>query len=161
MRISGALVIAMALFLAATLFWKRPGLYREARFHPNLERYGPLAAPVAGAAFGFGWQPCLGPILASVSAAAASTGSSGQGAGLLAVYSLGLGIPFLVVGLALGRLSGLLGFVRRHSRLITMVSVAVMGCFGVLLFTDRLTSVTSGLETLMRWIGLGRLITVG
>jgi cytochrome c-type biogenesis protein len=161
LRISGALVVAMALFLAATLVWARPGLYREARFHPNLERYGPFAAPVAGAAFGFGWQPCLGPILASVSAAAASTGSTGQGAGLLAVYSLGLGVPFLVVGLALGRLSGLLGFVRRHSRFITIVSVVVMGCFGILLFTDRLTSVTSALETLMRRIGLGSLITIG
>ena len=138
-----------------------PAFYREARFHPSLERYGPFAAPVAGAAFGFGWQPCLGPILASVSAVAASTGSAAQGAGLLAVYSLGLGVPFLVVGLALGRISGLLGVVRRHSRLITIVSVLVMGCFGVLLFTDRLTEVTSGLETFMGWIGLGRLKTLG
>jgi cytochrome c-type biogenesis protein len=161
LRISGALVIAMALFLAGSLVLNRPGLYREARFHPNLERFGPFAAPVAGAAFGFGWQPCLGPILAAVSAVAASSGSAGQGAGLLAVYSLGLGIPFLVVGLALGRLSGLLSFVRRHSRAITILSVFVMGAFGILLFTDKLTDVTSELETLMRAIGLGRLIRVG
>ena len=139
LRISGALVVAMAVFLAGSLVLKRPGLYREARFHPNLERYGPFVAPVAGAAFGFGWQPCLGPILASVSAVAASSGSAGQGAGLLAVYSLGLGIPFLIVGLALGRLSGMLALIRRHSRAITIVSVMVMGGFGVLLFTDRLT----------------------
>jgi cytochrome c-type biogenesis protein len=161
LRISGALVIAMAAFLAGSLVLNRPGLYREARFHPNLERFGPFAAPVAGAAFGFGWQPCLGPILASVSAVAASSGSAGQGAGLLAVYSLGLGIPFLVVGLALGRLSGVLGFVRRHSPVITMISVVVMAGFGVLLVLDKLTYVTSELETLMRAIGLGRLITVG
>jgi len=161
LRISGALVVAMALFLAGSLVLKRPGWYREVRFHPKLERYGPFAAPVAGAAFGFGWQPCLGPILASVSAVAASSGSAGQGAALLAVYSLGLGIPFLVVGLALGRLSGALSFVRRHSRFITIVSVVVMGVFGVLLFTDKLTSVTSELETIMRVIGLGRLKTVG
>jgi hypothetical protein len=51
--------------------------------------------------------------------------------------------------------------VRRHSRFITVVSVVVMGAFGILLFTDKLTYVTSDLETLMRWIGLGRLITVG
>ena len=108
LRISGALVIAMALFLAGSLVLKRPGLVPRGRFHPNLERFGPFAAPVAGAAFGFGWQPCLGPILASVSAVAASTGSAGQGAALLGVYSLGLGIPFLVVGLALGRLSGMI-----------------------------------------------------
>jgi cytochrome c-type biogenesis protein len=161
LRISGALVVAMSLFLAGSLVLKRPGWYREFRFHPKLERYGPFAAPVAGAAFGFGWQPCLGPILASVSAAAATSGSAGRGAALLGVYSLGLGIPFLVVGLALGRLSGTFSFVRRHSRFITIVSVVVMGVFGALLFTDRLTDVTSWLETLMRWMGLGRLITVG
>jgi cytochrome c-type biogenesis protein len=161
LRISGALVVAMALFLAGSLVAKLPGWYREARFHPNLERYGPFAAPVAGAAFGFGWQPCLGPILASVSAVAATSGSVAQGAALLGTYSLGLGIPFLVVGLALGRLSGTLSFVRRHSRAMTIVSVIVMGGFGVLLFTDKLTYVTSELETLMRLIGLGRLETVG
>jgi cytochrome c-type biogenesis protein len=161
LQISGALVIAMALFLAGSLVLKRPGLYREARFHPNLDRFGPFAAPVAGAAFGFGWQPCLGPILASVSAVAATSGSAGEGAALLGVYSLGLGIPFLVVGLALGRLSGMLSFVRRHSGVITMLSVVVMGAFGVLLVTDKLTSVTSELETVMRAIGLGRLVTAG
>ncbi len=161
LRISGALVVAMSLFLAGSLVLKRPGWYREFRFHPKLERYGPFAAPIAGAAFGFGWQPCLGPILASVSAVAATSGSAGRGAALLAVYSLGLGIPFLVVGLALGRLSGALSFIRRHSRLITIVSVVVMGAFGALLFTDNLTEVTSWLETLMRWVGLGRLVTVG
>jgi len=161
LQISGALVVAMALFLAGSLVLKRPGLYREARFHPNLERFGPFAAPVAGAAFAFGWQPCLGPILASVAAAAATSGSAGRGAALLAVYSLGLGIPFLIVGLALGRVSGMLSFVRRHSQVITIFSVVVLGAFGVLLFTDSLTEVTSGLMTFMRWIGLGRLVTVG
>ncbi len=161
LRISGALVIAMALFLAGTLVLNSPGLYREARFHPNLDRFGRFAAPVAGAAFGFGWQPCLGPILAAVSAVAATSGSAAQGAALLFVYSLGLGVPFLIVGLALGRLSGMLSFVRRHSRGITMISVVVMGAFGVLLFTDKLTWVTSELETFMRSIGLGRLVTAG
>jgi len=157
----GTLVVAMALFLAATLVWAAARSLPGSPFPPESRALWPFAAPVAGAAFGFGWQPCLGPILASVSAAAASTGSTGQGAGLLAVYSLGLGVPFLVVGLALGRLSGVLGFVRRHSRFITIVSVVVMGCFGILLFTDRLTSVTSALETVMRRIGLGSLITIG
>jgi cytochrome c-type biogenesis protein len=79
----------------------------------------------------------------------------------LAVYSLGLGIPFLIVGLALGRLSGMLALIRRYSRAITIVSVVVMGGFGVLLFVDKLTYVTSELETFMRAVGLGRLITLG
>jgi len=90
-----------------------------------------------------------------------SSGSAGQGAALLAMYSLGARGPVLVVGLALGRLSGMLRLIRRHSRPITILSAVVMGAFGVLLFTDKLTYLTSYLETLMRAIGLGRLITVG
>lgn len=161
LEISGGLLLAMAFFLAGSLVLQAPGLYREFRFHPNLERFGPFAAPVAGAAFGFGWQPCLGPILASVSAVAASTGSAGQGAALLSIYAMGLGIPFLVMGLALGRMSGVLGFVKRQSRKITIVSAGVMAVFGVLLLFDRLTWVTTQLITLMNSIGLGRLVKIG
>ena len=82
LRISGALVIAMALFLLGSLVLKLPGLYREARFNPDLSKYGPFAAPVAGAAFGFGWTPCLGPILTSVLALAATTGGAVHGGGV-------------------------------------------------------------------------------
>lgn len=161
LRISGALVIAMALFLLGSLVLKLPGLYREARFNPDLSKYGPFAAPVAGAAFGFGWTPCLGPILTSVLALAATTGGAVHGGALLAVYSLGLGLPFLLMGLALGRLAGVLGFVRRHSAGLTMISVVFLLAFGLLLFFDRLTWVTSELEAFMRAVGLGRLVNLG
>jgi len=161
LRISGALVIAMALFLLGSLVLRLPGLYREARFHPDLGRFGPFAAPVAGAAFGFGWTPCLGPILTSVLALAATTGGALHGASLLVAYSLGLGVPFLAMGIALGRLAGVLGFVRRHTVGLTLISVVFMLAFGLLLLFDRLTWVTSELETLLRAIGLGRLINLG
>jgi len=65
-RISGALVLLMALYLAGTQLLMTPGLYREFRFHPHLERFGPFAAPVTGAAFGLGWTPCIGPVLAGL-----------------------------------------------------------------------------------------------
>ena len=97
---SGVLLLAMALFLIGSLYAQAPWLYQEARFHPELSRYGPFAAPVAGVAFGFGWTPCIGPVLTSVLALAATDGRAGRGALLLAVYSLGLGLPFLVSGLA-------------------------------------------------------------
>lgn len=160
-RVTGAIVLAMAAVLLAGLLGRASFLYREARFHPDLSRFGPFAAPVAGVAFGFGWTPCLGPILASILAIAAGSGSPTEGALLLALYSLGLGVPFLVVGLGFSRLAGALKWVRRRSVAVTIASIVVLGAFGVLLVLDRLTAVTSFLESLMRDVGLGRLVNLG
>jgi len=160
-RVSGGIVLAMALLLGASLVVKSPLLFREARFHPDLSRFGPFTAPVAGAAFGFGWTPCIGPILGSILGVASGEGSVSQGAALLAVYSLGLGVPFLVVGLGFGRLAGALGWFRRHALGITLISVGVLALFGVLLLLDRLTWVTAQLQHLFDAIGLGRLVKLG
>ncbi len=65
-RISGGLVLLMACYLAGSQILMTPRLYQEVGFHPHLERFGPVAAPVAGAAFGLGWQPCIGPVLGAV-----------------------------------------------------------------------------------------------
>ncbi|HMC79681.1 MAG TPA: cytochrome c biogenesis protein CcdA, partial [Acidimicrobiia bacterium] len=61
-RLSGVLIVAMALYMLGSLVLRAPGLYQERRWHPNLSRFGPFAAPVAGVAFGFGWTPCIGPV---------------------------------------------------------------------------------------------------
>ena len=160
-RISGLVVLAMALFLMGSLVLKAPWLYRELRFHPSPSRLGPFAAPVTGAAFGFGWTPCIGPVLGSVYAAAAESGRAAHGATLLASYSLGLGVPFLATGLALGRLSGALNWVKRHTTAVTAASSVLLGFFGVLLVVNRLTWVTTETQMLFRNIGLGRLVTFG
>jgi cytochrome c-type biogenesis protein len=192
-RLSGAAVLAMALFLVGSVVLSsraglpgrlssRAGLpgrlssragvpgrsnsralwmYGEARFHPSPSRLGPLAAPVAGAAFGFGWTPCIGPILASVLAVAASQGRSLEGATLLAFYSLGLGVPFLVTGLAFGRLAGAFDWVKRHFAVLTFSSAVVLAGFGILLALDRLTWVTTQLQTALQAVGLGRLVSLG
>jgi len=160
-RISGLVVVALALFLVGSLVLRAPWLYRELRFHPSPSRLGPLAAPVTGAAFGFGWTPCIGPVLGSVLAFAGTAGHAAHAAALLAVYSLGLGLPFLVVGLALGRLGGALSWVKRHTTAITLASAAILGVLGVLLVFNQLTRVTSDTQSLFRSIGLGRLVTLG
>jgi cytochrome c-type biogenesis protein len=160
-RVSGLLVLAMAAYLLGSLVAKSPWLYQEKRFHPQLSRFGPFAAPVAGVAFGFGWTPCIGPILTSVLAVAATRGKAGEGAALLAAYSLGLGIPFLVAGLAFGRLAGLFGWVKHHVRGITVASASSLAVFGVLLVFDQLTWVTSQLQTVLRAVGLEELIFLG
>jgi cytochrome c-type biogenesis protein len=137
-RVSGVLVVAMALALLAGTLPLPWLLGRELRFHPRISRYGVWAAPVAGAAFAFGWTPCIGPVLASVLAVAADQARLGQGAALLAMYAAGLGVPFLVIGLAVHRSLLAVRFLRRHSVLVTRTSAIVLGAYGSLLMVDRL-----------------------
>jgi cytochrome c-type biogenesis protein len=159
-RIAGALVLLMAMYLAGSQLLTTPRLYQELRFHPHLERFGPFAAPVAGAAFGLGWTPCIGPVLAAVLAVAATEGGA-RGASLLVAYSLGLGVPFLLVGLGVGRFAPALHWVKRHSKTITLVSAAFLAVFGVILLLDRLPLVTARLQDALRAIGLARIVNIG
>lgn len=160
-RISGLVVLAMALLVLGSLVVRAPWLYQERRFHPDLSRFGPFAAPVAGAAFGFGWTPCIGPVLTSILAVAATEQTPGRGALLLAVYSAGLGIPFLATGLAFGRLTGAMSFVKRHFTGITAGSASSLAVFGVLLALDRLAWLTTQLQDGLDAVGLRRLVELG
>jgi cytochrome c-type biogenesis protein len=160
-RLSGVLVLAMALYMLGSLVLRAPGLYREKRWHPDLSRFGPFAAPIAGVAFGFGWTPCIGPVLSAVLGKAATSSTATQGAVLLLFYSAGLGIPFLVTGLAFGRLAGAFGWVKRHSTAITVVSAVALGFFGVLLTLNRFVWLTVKLQHGLNSVGLGRLLTLG
>jgi cytochrome c-type biogenesis protein len=160
-RISGAVMLAMALFLLGSLFLRAPWLYQEKRFHPELGAYGNAAPVVAGAAFGFGWSPCLGPILGSILTIAANQERALAGGTLLAAYALGLGLPFLLCGLGLARVSGALNWVKRHYPLLIGFSAAVLGFFGILLMFDQLSRVSS---TLVNWLndaGLTWLVELG
>ena len=160
-RIAGALVILMALYLAGSQILMTPRLYQEFRFHPHLERFGPVAAPIAGVAFGLGWTPCIGPVLGTVLTFAAQGRNVAWAGVLLATYSLGLGASFLTVGLLLGRLTTPLAWVKRHSRAITFVSAAVLFAFGVILLTDNLAWLTARLSDLLDAVGLRRLVEIG
>jgi cytochrome c-type biogenesis protein len=160
-RISGGLVLLMAAYLAGSQLLTTPRMYQEFRFHPHLERFGPVAAPVAGVAFGLGWTPCIGPILGTVLGFAAQGQDVGRAAVLLTAYSLGLGVSFLAVGLAFGRFAAPLAWVKRHARALTLVSAAVLAVFGVILLTDSLPSVTARLSDAMDWLGLRGLIELG
>jgi cytochrome c-type biogenesis protein len=100
-------------------------------------------------------------VLGSVLAIGATRGDAFRGASLLAVYSLGLGVPFLVAGLALGRLTRVFGWVKRHFTVITLCSAALLACFGVLLVFNRLIWVTTQLQSGLRSIGLDGLVNLG
>jgi cytochrome c-type biogenesis protein len=133
--VAGLFVLLIGLLMLGYAFrMGSPTLYAERR--PLLERVRPGGAGALplGIAFAAGWTPCIGPVLAGILAIAASGGSV-KGAALLAVYSLGLGLPFLLVGLGADRLVRNLGWVKRHYRVIAGVSGAFLVAVGVLLMT--------------------------
>jgi cytochrome c-type biogenesis protein len=160
-RASGVAVVAMAAALFASTLPMPWMLARELRFHPRVSRYGVWAAPVAGAAFAFGWTPCIGPVLGSVLAVAADQGRLVQGAALLAMYAAGLAVPFLVIALTFHRSLVALRFVRRHSTLLTRVSATVLGGYGTLLLLDRLSWFTLELQHIVTALGLAWLVRLG
>jgi cytochrome c-type biogenesis protein len=124
-RILGAVVIVLGLgFLGAV-----PALQREARVHRRPAR-GIWGAPILGVLFGLGWTPCIGPTLAAVQSLAFTEASAARGALLSLAYCVGLGLPFLLVGLAMERAFGALAWARRHARAIQVVggvSLIVLG----------------------------------
>ena len=160
-RVCGGLVLLMAAYLAGSQLLTTPRLYQEFRFHPHLERFGPVVTPVAGAAFGLGWSPCVGPVLGTVLNFAAQGRDLGRASVLLTAYSLGLGASFLVVGLAFGRLTTPLAWVKRHARAITLASAALLAVFGVILLANQLPRVTGRLTEAMRALGLDSLVNSG
>jgi len=160
-RLSGAVLFAMALFLLGSLFLRAPWLYQEKRFHPQLGRFGNAAPVVAGVAFGFGWSPCIGPILGSILGIAANQHRLWAGGTLLGVYSLGLGLPFLLTGLLLGRLGGALGWVKRHFVFLVAGSAVIIGAFGLLLMFDELSRLSIRLQEWLTDAHLEWLVQLG
>jgi len=160
-RISGVVVIVFALFLLGSLFLPAPSLYREVRFHPRLQVFGAATPVVLGMAFAFGWTPCIGPVLGSITNIAVTDGRPTAGAALLFVYTLGLGVPFLLCGLAFGTLRGPLQRVRRFFPWITAASAVVMLIFGWLLVTNQLSTLSSDLIRFLDDHGLTWLVEQG
>jgi cytochrome c-type biogenesis protein len=138
-KIAGVLLIIFGLHTIGVL--RIPWLYREARLETR-RPVGMLGAFLVGLAFAFGWTPCIGPILGSIMALAAEEGTLRQGVKLLAVYSLGLGLPFLAAALAIDRFLSAFARIRRHYRTIEVVAGLLMVIVGVLLFTDQFSAIS-------------------
>lgn len=148
-RIAGALVVLFGLHMMGLL--KISWLYREKRFHGPDHSRGPFGAMLLGLAFAAGWTPCIGPILASILALAATSESLSQGVVLLAVYSAGLGIPFLLTGWATQRFLGVFQHVKRHMRLVEVVGGVMLVAIGVMIFTSNFYLFQSWLSFLNRF----------
>ena len=136
----GALVILFGLLMTGLL---RPGWFqRELRVHTDLSGGRPFAAYVLGLAFAFGWTPCIGPVLGAILTISASTATAANGIALLGVYSLGLGVPFLLSAVfadqALARLRSMRGLGRHLQRGAGLVLVAM----GMFMISGRMTDVS-------------------
>jgi cytochrome c-type biogenesis protein len=136
-RVAGLFVIVMG--LATTGLLRVPFLYRERRFDLGRIRPGPAGAVPLGMAFAIGWTPCIGPVLAGILTAAATVGGAWRGAALLFVYSLGLGVPFLLLALGVARTGRLFRWLRRHGRAIEVAGGSILVLMGVLMITGRWT----------------------
>lgn len=136
-QIAGLLIILFGLHTMGVL---RIGwLYSEKRVQVDRKPAGLVGALFVGVAFAFGWTPCIGPILAGILAIAATQDTIMQGVTLLAVYSAGLGVPFLLTALAIDRFFEAFARIRRYYRTIEIVSGALLVVIGFLIFTDRFT----------------------
>lgn len=125
----GLLVIAFGLLMASGR------LVREFRLADHAPATGLAAAPVLGFVFGVGWTPCIGPALGAILTLSATTGGTARGGALGFVFALGIGLPFLVVGLAFRRLSGALAFLRRNARRLQWLGGSVLVSVGLAIAT--------------------------
>jgi len=143
-RIAGVVIIVMGLvFIGQFSFLQRTAKPRW-RIATGL-----AGAPFLGIVFGLGWAPCIGPTLAAVLALSLDGGSPGRGALLGAFYCLGLGIPFLLVALGFGWVSGSVAWLRRNIRIINIVGGAVLVLIGLLMVTGLWQAMISSLGSVI------------
>jgi cytochrome c-type biogenesis protein len=135
-KISGALIIAMGLLFVGSLFITR--LNKEWHVDALLERAGKGGPIVAGAAFAIAWSPCIGPTLGAILGAASLSDSAAHGALLLAVYSAGLAIPFILTAVAFSQMTTAFTVVKRHYQAIVAVGGLILIAMGILIWTGEL-----------------------
>ncbi len=147
-RLAGIVIIIFGLHLIG--IFKIPFLYQDKRFH-NVKPRGMFGAFVLGLAFAFGWTPCIGPILAGILTFASTKETVNEGVFLLAVYSMGLGLPFLVTSLGLNKFLSFYSRFKKHLHTVEVVSGFLVVTVGVLILTDQFTRLNAWLSFLNRF----------
>jgi cytochrome c-type biogenesis protein len=157
-RVAGFLIVGMGIFFVLTPFV--PRLNREWRPDALIRRAGAGGPIVAGLAFAIAWTPCVGPTLASILAAASTAGTVGHGGVLLAFYSLGLAVPFLLTAVAFDRATTASRWIRDRYLIVTAISGCVLIFMGVLILTGELTRLNIEAQKLLSDLGLDFLYRV-
>jgi len=147
---AGTLVIVFGVFL--TGFFRPLWLQREFRYHGGIPGGRPVAAFLLGLAFAFGWTPCIGPILGAILTLSANPDLVMSGTALLAIYSLGLGIPFVAAALFTQRFLRHAKRLRRHGRALQIVAGVVLIVMGIAMITGRLTDGSLWLIDTLPWL---------
>jgi cytochrome c-type biogenesis protein len=152
LKVSGAVIIAMGVLFVLAPFV--PGLSREWHVDRLMQRAGRGGPILTGAAFALAWTPCTGPTLGAIVTATGVSGSAAHGAFLLAVYCAGLGVPFLITGLAFGKATSALAVVKRHYPVVIGVGGAVLIGMGVLIWTGEFTQLNITVNHWLQTLGL-------
>jgi len=147
--IAGTVIIIFGLHMVG--IFKINALYQDKRFHNVEKPRGTWGALVLGLAFAFGWTPCLGPVLAAILGLASTKETVTQGVLLLAVYSAGLGVPFLATSLGLNKFLSFYGRFKRHLHTVEVISGALVIVIGFLILTDSMTRLNGYLSFLNRF----------
>jgi cytochrome c-type biogenesis protein len=151
-KVAGIVIIALGVLFVAALF--APRINREWRVDALMERAGTGGPIVAGAAFAIAWTPCVGPTLAAILTAASLSDSAAHGAWLLAVYSAGLAVPFLLTALAFSRATTAFQAVKRHYAAIVATGGAILIAMGVLIYTGELFQLNIEAQKLLNDLGI-------
>jgi cytochrome c-type biogenesis protein len=151
-KVAGIVIVALGVLFVAALF--APRINREWRVDALMERAGTGGPIVAGAAFAIAWTPCVGPTLAAILTAASLSDSAAHGAWLLAVYSAGLAVPFLLTALAFSRATTAFQAVKRHYAAIVATGGAVLIAMGVLIYTGELFQLNIEAQKLLNDLGI-------
>jgi cytochrome c-type biogenesis protein len=152
LKVCGALIILMGLLFVLAPFV--PRLSREWHVGRLMQRAGRGGPVLTGAAFALAWTPCTGPTLGAIVSATGASGSAAHGALLLAVYCAGLGVPFLITGLAFGTVTGAFAVVKRHYPLVIGAGGVVLISMGVLIWTGEFTQLNITVNHWLQSIGL-------
>jgi cytochrome c-type biogenesis protein len=157
-RLAGIVIVAMGVFFLLTPFV--PKLNREWRPDALISRAGAGGPVIAGLAFAVAWTPCVGPTLASILAAASAADTVGHGGVLLASYSLGLAVPFLLTAVAFERATTAFRWIRNNYVIVTAASGAILVIMGVLMLTGELTRLNIQAQAWLHDLGLDFLYRV-
>jgi cytochrome c-type biogenesis protein len=151
-RICGAIIVAMGVvFILAPFVPRLAGEWRVGALMERAGRSGPI---LTGAAFALAWTPCTGPTLGAIVTAAGTSASAMHGAFLLAVYCAGLGVPFLIVGLAFGEATAALQVIKRHYPVVIGAGGAVLIGMGLLIWTGEFTVLNVTVDHWLTTLGL-------